>query len=218
MCSVSYAEITYIDMDHKTGSAGVQEKWSESGQWKNGGRENILSAPVAGDEATKHGGVNTDVQKSVIIGPKAAGRNRKNNDGSIGVGMTVLGHNAIGWNSQATAIGNNVYAGEQGTAIGSDIMAAGYGSIALGNDDIYKNGQGFDDALPKISLWKSMGIEVIIKEKQLTRISWMKLALSKNMEYITLQIIDTILQLIQQEWEQSLSGQDLLPMVILHLL
>ncbi|QQF90268.1 hypothetical protein JFL57_05795 [Histophilus somni] len=149
VCSVSYAEITYIDMDHKTGSAGVQEKWSESGQWKNGGRENILFAPVAGDEATKHGGVNTDVQKSVIIGPKAAGRNRKNNDGSIGVGMTVLGHNAIGWNSQATAIGNNVYASEQGTAIGSDIMAAGYGSIALGNDDIYKNGQGFDDALPE---------------------------------------------------------------------
>ncbi|TEW25166.1 hypothetical protein E2R48_10765, partial [Histophilus somni] len=141
-------------MDHKTGSAGVQEKWGEASQWKNGGRENILFAPVAGTEATKYGGVNTDVQKSVIIGPKAAGRNRKNNDGSIGVGMTVLGHNAIGWNSQATAIGNNVYAGEQGTAIGSDIMAAGYGSIALGNDDIYKNGQGFDDALPENIIMK----------------------------------------------------------------
>ncbi|THA20735.1 hypothetical protein E5361_09575, partial [Histophilus somni] len=155
--SVSYAEITYIDMDHKTGSAGVQEKWGEASQWKNGGRENILFAPVAGTEATKYGGVNTDVQKSVIIGPKAAGRNRKNNDGSIGVGMTVLGHNAIGWNSQATAIGNNVYAGEQGTAIGSDIMAAGYGSIALGNDDIYKNGQGFDDALPENIIMKIYG-------------------------------------------------------------
>ncbi|ARU64558.1 hypothetical protein BTV20_03140 [Histophilus somni] len=149
--SVSYAEITYIDMDGTTGAAGVQEKWGEAPHWKNGS-ENILIAPVQdkGTNLNKFGGkINTNVQHSVIIGPHAAGRQHKQ-------GMTVLGHGAVGYESQATALGNNTYAGGQATAIGSDVMAGGLASIAIGNDDIYTDAN-YDDELPEKTILKIYG-------------------------------------------------------------
>ncbi|TJY47319.1 ESPR-type extended signal peptide-containing protein, partial [Histophilus somni] len=148
--SVSYADIVYIDMDGETGAAGVKKDWSEAQYWKNKDRENILIAPVQNknNSLNRYGGtINTDLQKSVIIGPMSVGR-KKAGDNSTGIGMTVLGHGAVGYSSQTTAIGNNVYTGgEQATAIGSDVMAAGYASIAIGNDDIYSHG-GYADKLP----------------------------------------------------------------------
>ncbi|TFI32322.1 hypothetical protein E4M08_09325, partial [Histophilus somni] len=155
--SVSYADIVYIDMEATTGAAGVREKWSLSSYWKNTGRENILIAPVQpnrnNQNLNRYGSrINTNVQKSVIIGPMAAGRDEQ-------VGMTVLGHGAVGYSSQTTAIGNNVYAGGgQATAIGSDVMAAGYASIAIGNDDILSQG-GYADALPQDLIMKIYGYD-----------------------------------------------------------
>ncbi|TDF36224.1 hypothetical protein E1290_08835, partial [Histophilus somni] len=155
--SVSYADIVYIDMEATTGAAGVREKWDLSSYWKNIGRENILIAPVQpnrnNQNLNRYGSrINTNVQKSVIIGPMAAGRDEQ-------VGMTVLGHGAVGYSSQTTAIGNNVYAGGgQATAIGSDVMAAGYASIAIGNDDILSQG-GYADALPQDLIMKIYGYD-----------------------------------------------------------
>lgn len=97
----------------------------------------------------RYGGINTNVEHSVIIGPNSAGRNHKQ-------GMTILGYNAVGYESQATALGNNVYSAGQGVALGSDVMAAGLGSIAIGNDDIYTD-VGFSDTLPEETILKIYG-------------------------------------------------------------
>ncbi|WP_075321704.1 ESPR-type extended signal peptide-containing protein [Histophilus somni] len=155
LSSISYAAVVYIDMEATTGAAGVRQDWRESQYWKNRGSENILIAPVQADSVNQNlkrygRGINTRVQKSVIIGPMAAGRDDQ-------AGMTVLGHGAVGYSSQTTAIGNNVYTGgEQATAIGSDVMAAGYASIAIGNDDIYSQG-GYSDTLPQETIEQIYG-------------------------------------------------------------
>ncbi|WP_249963693.1 ESPR-type extended signal peptide-containing protein [Histophilus somni] len=74
---------------------------------------------------------------SVVVGKSAESVSKGT---SIGASSKVIGE-------QGTAVGNNVYAAGQGTALGSDVMAAGYGSIAIGNDDIVKN--GYTDKLPQ---------------------------------------------------------------------
>ncbi|ACA31577.1 YadA domain protein [Histophilus somni 2336] len=147
--SVSYADIVYIDMDGETGAAGVKQNWSEATYWKD--KKNILITPVQdrGQILKRYGGINTNVEHSVIIGPNSAGRNHKQ-------GMTILGYNAVGYESQATALGNNVYSAGQGVALGSDVMAAGLGSIAIGNDDIYTD-VGFSDTLPEETILKIYG-------------------------------------------------------------
>ncbi|WWO73894.1 hypothetical protein V4937_04120 [Histophilus somni] len=154
--SVSYADITYIDMDGNTGAAGVRENWREADYWKKNGRENTLLTQVQNSPRKYDKDVNTNVYKSVIIGPHSAGVNT-NHDQSTGVGMTILGHGAVGFASQTTAIGNNVYSGgQQATALGSDVMAAGYASIAIGNDDIANT---YRDKLPEKTIMKIYGYD-----------------------------------------------------------
>ncbi|MBB5152455.1 hypothetical protein HNR69_001925, partial [Histophilus somni] len=164
-CQVSYATLGYLVTDHDTGASGVgtdgRNQWSEAPNWKD--KENVIFAPISknGQNSDKRfvKGVNTNIYQSVIIGPKAAGRNapdQKNNTSVTGGGMTVVGYNAIGWQSQATAIGNNVYAAGQGTALGSDVMAAGYSSIAIGNDDIAKK---YQDKLPEKTIKQIYGYD-----------------------------------------------------------
>ncbi|WP_249963348.1 YadA-like family protein [Histophilus somni] len=164
-CQVSYATLGYLVTDHDTGASGVgtdgRNQWSEAPNWKD--KENVIFAPISKDGQNSDKrfvkGVNTNIYQSVIIGPKAAGRNapdQKNNTSVTGGGMTVVGYNAIGWQSQATAIGNNVYAAGQGTALGSDVMAAGYSSIAIGNDDIAKK---YQDKLPEKTIKQIYGYD-----------------------------------------------------------
>ncbi|MSN95840.1 hypothetical protein F1B92_01290, partial [Campylobacter sp. FMV-PI01] len=157
LTSVAYANPTWLSTDFETGESGVDHGWNEKKAWLRRGQQNeilgnVILAPIKLDgknSKNRFSGANTDVTQSVIIGPMSAGRNTKQ-------GMTILGYNAVGWESQATALGNNVYAGAQGTAVGSDVMAAGYASIAIGNDDILSQG-GYADTLPQDLILKIYG-------------------------------------------------------------
>ncbi|THA21438.1 hypothetical protein E5361_05595, partial [Histophilus somni] len=169
LSSVAYSAEGDLKTDHDTGVAGVSgnREWTETPNWKK--KKNIIIAPIAqnGEHSDKKfqetdptaPKANTDIYESVIIGPYAAGKNRvlKNGKFETNKGMTVVGYGAIGYSSQATALGNYAYAGGgQSTAVGSDVMAAGYASIAIGNDDIYSIG-GYADELPEEMILKIFG-------------------------------------------------------------
>lgn len=76
---------------------------------------------------------------------------------STGAGNTVIGVDAGGLGDQATAMGHNSVAANQATSIGNDTIAKGWGSIALGSDDVFEEGKAdprFSANLPKETIKK----------------------------------------------------------------
>ncbi|NOL50533.1 ESPR-type extended signal peptide-containing protein, partial [Pelistega europaea] len=73
-------------------------------------------------------------------------------------GLTAVGAESKARGQQSTAIGNRVGARKQSTAIGNDVYAAGYSSIAIGNDDVATNNDGtasdYRDMLPDATITK----------------------------------------------------------------